>query len=93
MSSGPPRYTPPRRSWTAPRKLLRFVSRMEPIGPIKLPPATTWCDAETIEPLKVEFDFIGLDAVFQLPEIGCALSMRDIYDELNLPVFKPRIES
>ena len=45
---------------TAPRKLLRFVSRMEPIGPIKLPPATTWCDAGTHEPLKVEFDFPGL---------------------------------
>ena len=45
---------------TAPRKLKRFVSRMEPIGPIKLPPATTWCDAESHEPLRVEFDFPGL---------------------------------
>ncbi|AMV29881.1 Transglutaminase-like superfamily protein [Gemmata sp. SH-PL17] len=41
------------------RKLLRFVSRMEPVGNFKLPPATTWVDAETFEPLKMEFDFPG----------------------------------
>jgi len=45
---------------TPPRKLLRFVSKMEPVGNFKLPPATTWCDAETAEPLRVEFDFPGL---------------------------------
>ncbi|HUR53621.1 MAG TPA: transglutaminase-like domain-containing protein [Gemmataceae bacterium] len=45
---------------TPPRKLLRFVSRMEPVGQLRLPPATTWCDAESSEPLKVEFDFAGL---------------------------------
>lgn len=43
-----------------PRKLLRFVSRMEPVQNFRLPPATTWCDADTAEPYKVEFDFLGL---------------------------------
>ena len=41
------------------RKLLRFVTKMEPVGQFKLPPATTWVDAETFEPLKMEFDFPG----------------------------------
>ncbi len=41
------------------RKLLRYVSKMEPVGNFKLPPATTWVDAETFEPLKMEFDFPG----------------------------------
>ena len=41
------------------RKLLRFVTKMEPVGGFKLPPATTWVDAETFEPLKMEFDFPG----------------------------------
>lgn len=42
------------------RKLLRYVTRMEPVGDFKLPPATTWVDAESFEPLKMEFDFPGL---------------------------------
>jgi hypothetical protein len=42
-----------------PRKLLRFVTKMEPVGQFKLPPATTWVDAETLEPLKMESDFPG----------------------------------
>ncbi|MBP3959269.1 transglutaminase domain-containing protein [Gemmata sp. G18] len=41
------------------RKLLRYVSKMESVGNFKLPPATTWVDAETFEPLKMEFDFPG----------------------------------
>jgi hypothetical protein len=45
---------------TPPRKLLRFVSRMEPVGTFRLPPATVWCDAGTVEPLRVEFKFPGL---------------------------------
>jgi predicted transglutaminase-like cysteine proteinase len=45
---------------TPPRKLLRFVSRMEPVGTFKLPAATVWVDAASVEPLKVEFDFPGL---------------------------------
>lgn len=45
---------------TPPRKLLRFVSRMDPVGNFKLPAATTWCDAQSVEPLRVEFDFPGL---------------------------------
>ena len=41
------------------RKLRRYVSRMEPVGNFRLPPALTWVDAETFEPLKMEFDFPG----------------------------------
>jgi hypothetical protein len=41
------------------RKLLRFVSKMEPVGNFRLPPATWWIDAETFEPLKMEMDFPG----------------------------------
>jgi predicted transglutaminase-like cysteine proteinase len=41
------------------RKLLRYISKMEAVGNFKLPPATTWVDAETFEPLKMEFDFPG----------------------------------
>lgn len=41
------------------RKLLRYTTKMEPVGQFKLPPATTWVDAETFEPLKMEFDFPG----------------------------------
>jgi hypothetical protein len=44
---------------TGPRKLRRFVSKMDAVGGFKLPPATTWCDAATAEPLRVEFDFPG----------------------------------
>ena len=49
------------------RKLLRFVTKMEPVGQFKLPPATTWVDAETFEPLKLEFDFPGLGGRVVLP--------------------------
>jgi hypothetical protein len=45
---------------TAPRRLMRFVSKMEPVGNFRLPPATCWCDAGTLEPLRVEFKFPGL---------------------------------
>jgi hypothetical protein len=41
------------------RKVLRYVTKMEPIGQFRLPPATTWVDADTFEPLKMEFDFPG----------------------------------
>ncbi len=41
------------------RKTLRYITRMEPVGQFKLPPATTWVDAENFEPLKMEFDFPG----------------------------------
>ena len=45
---------------TPPRKLLKFVSKVEPIGNVKLPPAVVWCDAGSGDPLRVEFDFPGL---------------------------------
>ncbi|HEY3788877.1 MAG TPA: transglutaminase domain-containing protein, partial [Urbifossiella sp.] len=43
-----------------PRKLRRYVSRMEPIGKFKLPPSTTWVDVESGVPIRVEFVFPGL---------------------------------
>lgn len=45
---------------TPPRKLLRLVSRMEPVGNFKLPAQYLWCDAKTYEPLKSEFKFAAL---------------------------------
>ncbi|QJW95630.1 transglutaminase-like domain-containing protein [Frigoriglobus tundricola] len=41
------------------RKLLKYTTKMEAVGNFRLPPATTWVDAETFEPLKMEFDFPG----------------------------------
>jgi transglutaminase-like putative cysteine protease len=45
---------------TPPRRLARYTSRMEPLGALKLPPATTWTEPNTGEPYRVEFDFPGL---------------------------------
>ncbi len=45
---------------TKPRRLLRVVSRMEPVGNFRLPASTEWVDAATFEPKWVEFDFPGL---------------------------------
>jgi transglutaminase-like putative cysteine protease len=45
---------------TPARKLLRFQTRPEPIGKVKLPASTTWVDAETYEPLQIETDFPAL---------------------------------
>ena len=49
---------------TPPRKLRRYTARTEPITDgkqtVKLPPGTTWVDAETAEPYLVEFKFAGL---------------------------------
>ena len=42
------------------QKLLRFTTKPEPIGKIKLPASTTWVDAETFEPLMMEVDFPAL---------------------------------
>ena len=45
---------------TAERKLLRFVTKPDAIGKVKLPASTTWVDAETFEPLLLETDFPAL---------------------------------
>lgn len=45
---------------TPPRKLLRLVTKMEPVGTFKLPAQYLWVDAKTYEPLKSEFDFAAL---------------------------------
>lgn len=45
---------------TPAQKLLRFVTKPEPIGKVKLPASTTWVDAETFEPLMLETDFPAL---------------------------------
>jgi hypothetical protein len=42
------------------KRLSRWTSRMEPLGALKLPPATTWADPDTGEPFRTEFDFPGL---------------------------------
>ncbi|MDB5312692.1 MAG: Transglutaminase-like superfamily protein [Gemmataceae bacterium] len=66
---------------TPPRKLRRFVSKMEPVGNFKLPAATTWCDAESAEPLRVEFDFPGLG--------GRVTFLRTTEDAAKAPVARP----
>ncbi len=45
---------------TPAQKLLRFVTKPDPIGKVKLPSSTTWVDAETFEPLMMETDFPAL---------------------------------
>jgi hypothetical protein len=45
---------------TPARALLRYQSKMEPVANFKLPPAMTWIDAQSFEPLMVEFNFPGL---------------------------------
>jgi hypothetical protein len=63
------------------RKLLRYVTKMEPVGNFKLPPATTWVDAETFEPLKMEFDFPGFG--------GRVCFLRTTKDAATVPVARP----
>src|SRR5262249_29571995 len=42
---------------TPPRKLHKYVARMDPLGDFKFPPSTTWCDPDSGEPLLVEFKY------------------------------------
>lgn len=42
---------------TAPRKLNKYVAKMEAVGGFKLPPTTTWIDPATGEPLLVELKY------------------------------------
>ena len=63
------------------RKLLRYTTKMEPVGQFKLPPATTWVDAETFEPLKMEFDFPGFG--------GKACFLRTTKDAASVAVARP----
>lgn len=66
---------------TPARKLLRFVTRPEPIGPVKLPSSTTWVDAETFEPLQLESDF---------PALGGRLTfLRTTRESAMQPVTRP----
>jgi hypothetical protein len=66
---------------TAARKLLRFHTKPEPIGKVKLPPSTTWVDAETFEPLLMETDF---------PALGGRLTfLRTTKDAAKIPVTRP----
>lgn len=66
---------------TPPKKLRRFVSRMEPVGKFKLPAAVTRCDAETGEPYWVEFDFPGLG--------GRVTFLRTTKEAATAPVMRP----
>ncbi len=63
------------------RKLLRYITKMEPVGNFKLPPATTWVDAETFEPLKMEFDFPGFG--------GRVCFLRTTKEAATAPVLRP----
>ncbi|MCS6865275.1 MAG: transglutaminase-like domain-containing protein [Gemmataceae bacterium] len=63
------------------RKLLRYVTKMEPVANFRLPPATTWVDAETREPLKMEFDFPGFG--------GRVRFLRTTQEAATLPVTRP----
>ena len=67
---------------TPPKKLLKFVERHEKFGGIKLPELTTWCDAETAEPLLSRFD---------LPMLGGEVTyLRTTKEAATMPVAKPR---
>ena len=66
---------------TPPRRLRRYISRMEPVGKFKLPAATTWVDVESGEPLRVEFDFPGLG--------GRVTFLRTTKDAATAAVTKP----
>jgi hypothetical protein len=64
-----------------PRKLLRFNTKPEPIGKVKLPSSRTWVDAETFEPLQMETDF---------PALGGRLTfLRTTRDAATIPVTRP----
>ncbi len=66
---------------TPARKLLRFVTKPEPIGKVRLPASTTWVDAETFEPLQLETDF---------PALGGRLTfVRTTKEAANAPVTRP----
>jgi len=66
---------------TPAKKLLRFVTKPEPIGKVKLPASTTWVDAETFEPLQMETDF---------PALGGRLTfVRTTKEAATAPVTKP----
>jgi hypothetical protein len=63
------------------RKLLRFATKPDPIGKVKLPASTTWVDAETFEPLALETDF---------PALGDRLTfLRTTKAAATAPVTKP----
>jgi hypothetical protein len=66
---------------TPAQKLLRFVTKPEPIGKVKLPASTTWVDAETFEPLMLETDF---------PSFGGRLTfLRTTKEAATVAVTKP----
>ncbi len=66
---------------TPERKLLRFITKPEPIGKVKLPSSTTWVDAETFEPLMLETDFPALG--------GRLVFLRTTKEAATAPVTKP----
>ncbi len=66
---------------TAARKLLRFVTKPEPIAKVKLPVSVSWVDPETFEPLEMETDF---------PALGGRLNfLRTTKEAATAPVVKP----
>jgi transglutaminase-like putative cysteine protease len=66
---------------TPPRRLLRYVSKPEPLDKIRLPMSITWVDAQTREPLLVETDF---------PAFGGRLTfLRTTREAATTPVSQP----
>jgi hypothetical protein len=66
---------------TPARKLLKFTTRPEPIGKVKLPVSITWVDSETFEPLQLQTDF---------PALGGQLTfLRTTKEAATLAVTKP----
>lgn len=66
---------------TPPRRLLRYVSKPEPLGKVRLPLSITWVDAQTREPLLVETDF---------PAFGGRLTfLRTTREAATAPVTQP----
>lgn len=64
-----------------PRKLRRYVSKMEAVGNFRLPSAITYVDVATGEPFQVEFDFPGLG--------GRVVFLRTTQEAATAPVANP----
>jgi hypothetical protein len=66
---------------TPPRRLLRFRSKPEPLGKVRLPASTTWVDAHSREPLLVECEF---------PAWGGRLTfLRTTQEAATAPIHRP----
>ena len=66
---------------TPPRKLNKYVARMEPLPQFKFPPNVTWTDPDSGEPLLVEFKY---------PPLGGRVSfLRTTQQAATAPITRP----